>query len=304
MLKYILLYTLIMNALGFLSMGIDKARARKEKWRIREKTLFLIALLGGSIGSFAGMWIFRHKTRHWYFVLGMPLIIILHLVMTGGLIYYGNDYYRAEKVVREDLKSDEKVTVTKLKDKTLVFEPEKYEKALIFYPGGKVEYTAYAPLMRNLAKEGILCIMPKMPHHLAVLDSDKADDVNELYPEVKEWFIGGHSLGGAMAATHVKKHPDECDGLILLGAYSVKNLKKTGVKVLSICGSEDGVLDREKYESNKKNLPEDMKEIVLDGGCHSFFARYGMQEGDGDPTITNTEQIYQTTREILKFMAK
>ncbi len=283
-------------------MGIDKARARKKKWRIREKTLFLIAILGGSIGSFAGMWVFRHKTRHWYFVLGMPLILIMHLVMCGGVIYYCNDYYRAEKIVRQDLKSDESVDVYKLKDKTYVFEPEKYEEALIFYPGGKVDYKAYAPLMKEIAEGGILCILPHMPANLAVLDSDKAENLKILYPEVKEWYISGHSLGGAMAAGYVKKHAEEYNGLILLGAYSTKNLKKTGLKVLTIYGSEDGVLNLEKYESNKKNLPEDRKEIILEGGCHSFFARYGMQEGDGKPTITNTEQIEKTTKEIVKFI--
>ena len=76
------IYLFLMNLAGFLSMLIDKRRARKNGWRIRERTLFLLAILGGSIGSLSGMYIFRHKTRHWYFVLGMPLILFLQTALT------------------------------------------------------------------------------------------------------------------------------------------------------------------------------------------------------------------------------
>ena len=81
--KWILfVYLFLMNLIGFLSMLIDKRRARKNGWRIRERTLFLLAILGGSIGSLSGMYVFRHKTRHWYFVLGMPLILFLQTALT------------------------------------------------------------------------------------------------------------------------------------------------------------------------------------------------------------------------------
>ena len=81
--KWILfVYLFLMNLIGFLSMLIDKRRARKNGWRIRERTLFLLSILGGSIGSLSGMYIFRHKTRHWYFVLGMPLILFLQAALT------------------------------------------------------------------------------------------------------------------------------------------------------------------------------------------------------------------------------
>ena len=85
--KWILfVYLFLMNLIGFLSMLIDKRRARKNGWRIRERTLFLLAILGGSIGSLSGMYIFRHKTRHWYFVLGMPLILIFQVSLTFFLL--------------------------------------------------------------------------------------------------------------------------------------------------------------------------------------------------------------------------
>lgn len=78
--KAIVIYLIVMNILGILLMGIDKAKAKIHAWRIPEKTLFLCSILGGSLGTWAGMYIFRHKTKHWYFVIGMPLIFILHII--------------------------------------------------------------------------------------------------------------------------------------------------------------------------------------------------------------------------------
>ena len=80
-------YLLIMNIAGFVVMGADKRKARLQAWRIPEATLFLVAILGGSIGSIIGMQHFRHKTKHWYFVWGMPLILILQLALAGVLVY-------------------------------------------------------------------------------------------------------------------------------------------------------------------------------------------------------------------------
>lgn len=81
MTKLILLYLIIINALSFLLMLADKHKARKNLWRIPERTLFAAAIFGGSIGSIAGMYLFRHKTKHWYFVVGMPAILLAQLTL-------------------------------------------------------------------------------------------------------------------------------------------------------------------------------------------------------------------------------
>ena len=73
-------YFIIMNLIGFALMGIDKYRAKKRSFRIPEATLFIVAIIGGSIGSILGMYAFRHKTRHWYFVYGMPFILLLQII--------------------------------------------------------------------------------------------------------------------------------------------------------------------------------------------------------------------------------
>lgn len=85
----ILAYLVIMNIVGVAVMGIDKSKAKCGAWRIKEATLFLVSLIGGSIGTWAGMYIFRHKTKHIYFVIGMPLILILHIALAVFLFNKG-----------------------------------------------------------------------------------------------------------------------------------------------------------------------------------------------------------------------
>ena len=152
------------------------------------------------------------------------------------------------------------------------------------------------------AKYGYLCAVVDMPFNLAVFDVDRASLVLDKYPEIENWYIGGHSLGGAMAASYVSKNSDIFSGLILLGAYSTSDLSKTSLKVISIYGSEDKVLNAEKYLEYKSNLPADFTEEVIAGGCHAYFGMYGAQEGDGEPAISNVEQIKITTDAIVKLV--
>ncbi|MBQ8619541.1 MAG: alpha/beta hydrolase [Clostridia bacterium] len=179
-----------------------------------------------------------------------------------------------------------------------VFMPEEVRGGLIFYPGGLVDHRAYAPLMQALCDRGVLCLLVQMPLDLAVLDMNAADGLQEMHPEADCWLIGGHSLGGAMAASYAGEHADVCDGLVLLGAYSTTDLSGTELSVLSVYGSEDGVLNREKYDECLKHYPQDFEEIVIEGGCHAYFGDYGVQKGDGVPMITREAQIEITADAI------
>ena len=106
-----------------------------------------------------------------------------------------------------------------------------------------------------------------------------------------------------MAASYLADNIEAFDGLVLLGSYSTADLSQLDdIKVLSIYGSEDLVLDHEKYQKYSTNLPEDFEELVIEGGCHAYFGMYGSQDGDGIPTITNEEQIEITAETILNFM--
>ena len=160
----------------------------------------------------------------------------------------------------------------------------------------------YAPLMRALAEENILCVLAEMPFNLAVFDVDAASDYSDRYPQTERWFIGGHSLGGSMAASHAAKHPGDYEGLALLAAYSTADLKDVGLDVLSVYGSEDRVLSMEKYEKYRTNLPENTVESVIEGGCHAGFGLYGPQDGDGTPSIPAEEQIQRTASLITEMI--
>ena len=231
------------------------------------------------------------------------LVCIALLLIIGACGVYLRDYYRADTAAIEAF-SPGTVSVERTENNTLLFLPETAEAGFIFYPGGKVEYTAYIPLMEQLASRGILCALVEMPFHLAVLDMDAAAGIPEQYPRIEHWYIGGHSLGGAMAASYLSGCPKEFEGLVLLGAYSTADLSQTGLSLLSLYGSEDGVMDREKYEKYRENLPEDFEEIILEGGCHAYFGMYGAQDGDGIPTVTNEDQILFTADAIAAMIAE
>lgn len=221
-----------------------------------------------------------------------------------ALFIYVSDYYRADMSAIEDFGRTAGVTESELDDGTLVFSPEEAECGFIFYPGGKVEHKAYIPLMRALAGRGILCVLIKMPFNLAVLDVNAADGIQEKYKEIDTWFIGGHSLGGSMAASYLGSHTDEYEGLVLLGSYSTEDLSDASVGVLSIYGSLDGVMNREKYMENTSNLPKNFTEFIIDGGSHAYFGMYGEQKGDGKAEITQNEQIIITADRISEFFAE
>lgn len=216
----------------------------------------------------------------------------------AGFFIYVSIYYHADEKALEAMRSDSMVTVTE-SDGRIVFEPQKAEYGLIFYPGGKVEYKAYAPLMRRLAKNNVLCVITKMPFNLAVFDKNAADGIQDKYPGIKRWYIGGHSLGGVMAASYVFEHTGSYEGLILLAAYSTDDLSDSGLNVISVYGSNDGVLNMDKYRSNIGNLPSTVKELVIEGGCHAYFGSYGKQRGDGEPDLSPEEQIRQTVDFII-----
>lgn len=247
------------------------------------------------------MTFFTDKRKRKVFIILTSIILVLAIIV-GACAVYVNDYYRADMDAIEVFAEQSHVEYKVLENDNIVFEPDGATKGLIFYPGGKVEYTAYLPLMQSLAEQGIMCVLVEMPFNLAVLDINAAEDIQGNYPQIEDWYIGGHSLGGSMAASYLGDNVDDYEGLILLGSYSTEDLSGSDLEVLSVFGSEDKVMNREKYEDNKSNLPDDFTEIIIEGGCHSYFSMYGAQDGDGIPTISNKQQIYLTAGHIAELM--
>ena len=231
---------------------------------------------------------------------GLKLGAVAVLLLCGVCWGYAADFYHADDIAVAAMSSAADVTVEQ-KGNTLAFVPEDAEAGMIFYPGGKVEYTAYAPLMRALADSGVLGVLVRMPLNLAVLDMNAADGIPEQYPQIRHWYIGGHSLGGSMAASHAAKNTSAYEGLVLLASYSTADLSTFGLSVISIYGSEDGVLNMEKYAEYRRNFPTVFEEHIIEGGCHAGFGSYGPQDGDGAPKITGEAQIAETVRLLTAF---
>ena len=158
--------------------------------------------------------------------------------------------------------------------------------------------------MAECASQGILCVTVEMPFNLAVFGANKAMDVIEAFPEIDGWYIGGHSLGGSMAATCVSTHPEPFKGLVFLASYS--NVDVSSFRVLSVYGTNDEVMKIKNYNKYMENLPDkfsgNLVEVELQGANHSYFGIYGDQRGDGTAEITNAEQIKQSAQLIISFI--
>ncbi len=232
----------------------------------------------------------------------ISLIFIVAIgVCFAALYIYSSDYYRADETALSALEDTESISV-EITDNMAIFRPRNIDAGLIFYPGGKVEYTAYAPLMQQLAENNIACIITKMPFNLVVMDINAADKAIERIANVDRWYIGGHSLGGSMAATYLEKTVNHFDGLVMLAAYSTADLTDNDVKTLCIHGSEDKVLNWDKHAENMENLPEKAECYVIEGGNHAQFGSYGTQKGDGTAEITAAEQLESAAEAIVNFI--
>lgn len=239
----------------------------------------------------------------------LAIAILLVAASTGAALYV-SDYYPADAAAQEAQAdtgpyANDTITIKTIGNMT-AFMPEDPIAGLVFYPGGKVEAQAYAPLMQALAAQNILSVVCAMPLNLAVFDIDAAQRVQTAFlldfPEVATWYIGGHSLGGSMAADFVSKHPDEYRGLVLLGSYSTADLSNLNLRVLTIYGSQDRILNLAAYEQNLANLPAGSEEVVLEGANHGQFGSYGYQAGDGEAAISAQEQWDQTAEIIAEWV--
>lgn len=246
--------------------------------------------MGGAGAPAAG----RTKKIRW-------VVAALVAVAAIAAAVYLNTSYAAGDEARAALESDVQVTVAVRDDGVTVFTPAEGAAngaGLIFYPGGKVDAQAYAPLMRAAAERGFTCVLVRFPFNLAVFDVNAASGVQEAFPQVDRWYLGGHSLGGAMAASYAADHAGDFRGLLLCGAYAIQDLGATGLAVTTVYGSKDGVLNRASYEKNRGNIPQAVEDVI-EGGCHSYFGDYGLQDGDGTPTISRDEQIERTADDLV-----
>ena len=223
--------------------------------------------------------------------------VFLLIVPAGSFLVYAGICYHADEPALKALASDGTVTVCAT-GYGWYFDGPSGENVLCFYPGAKVEETAYAPLLFRLAEQGVDVCLVKMPFRFAFFGANKAEEVLAAY-DYPNKYVGGHSLGGAMAAVYAADHAQDLSGVILFAAYPTKDLSDVPVLV-SIYGSEDGVLNVDKVREGREYAPADYTETVIEGGNHAQFGNYGEQRGDGNASVSREEQQEQTVSSIIQ----
>lgn len=239
----------------------------------------------------------KSKTK----VMIILIFLLTLLIVISCFIYYISDIYKTNEGLSY-LNNSDTITVTHISDGFLLegymFDGYGQDDALIFYPGAKIEYLAYAPLMRSLAENGVDTFLLKMPLNLAIFGKNTANSIISTY-NYKKWHLAGHSLGGAMIADYAYNSQYIFQDIFLLGSYSTKNLNQKNINTYFIYGSNDNVVNKEKLKENQELLNGNYKETILNGGNHAKFGFYGPQKGDGTAEISTDEQIRITVDTII-----
>jgi hypothetical protein len=234
----------------------------------------------------------------------LALLVVLLLAVAAFVVWASTPLGPMPEALAA-LESDAAVQVTT--DPWYSFQPagESRSTGLIFYPGGRVDPRSYAPPARALAQQGYPVVIVPMPLNLAVLGSGRAADVIAANPQVEQWAIAGHSLGGAMAATFAHGNPGAVDGVVLWAAYpagSADLSARTEIAVSSIYGTADAVINMEAFLSSQALLPPGTVWVPIEGGNHAQFGWYGPQSDADVATISREEQQAQVIAATLALL--
>ena len=230
-------------------------------------------------------------------------IILFIVIFSGSISFVGWATFNAQEATEPAITVLSQNNV-QLKDGLLVFHPTSTtSRGLIYYPGGLVDPEAYAVTAQGITDEGYLVIIPKMPLNLAFLGINRADEIQLRYPEITSWVIGGHSLGGAMAAEYAKNNLDNVDGLIMFASYPAKNedFVNFPYPILVVIGSND--LGAPKQEAFYETVVNSATLYVIEGGNHRQYADYSFQNNDGTETISAAEQQAKIISAAVHFLA-
>jgi hypothetical protein len=236
-----------------------------------------------------------------YALIGLVSLILIAAL--GMLVWSKTGTYPARTTALSALESTDRVTVTQ--DKWIVFEPDmETETGLIFYPGGLVEPGAYAPVLHQIAENGVLVIITPMPLNLAIFNTGAANAVMDAYPNISTWILAGHSLGGASAAIFAENNPGRIESLALWDSYppDSADLSDNPLSVISIFGTNNNIPNTENFNEKRHLLPANTLFIAIEGANHAQFGDYGPQKGDVAATISLTEQHERVADIMLDFI--
>ena len=176
------------------------------------------------------------------------------------------------------------------------------DTGLIFYVGAQIKPDAYIPLLARIAEQGYACFVPDLSFNMAALEPSAADDIISAHPEIKSWILAGHSLGGLTASGYADDHRDMVDGLILIAAYTNRDMKDSDLPVLALFGDTDGVMNKGLYDKRLAWNPADFEEHIIPGANHAQYGDYGKQPRDNDAKIPTEEQQTRTAEIILDWL--
>jgi len=241
------------------------------------------------------------RLRIWLGLLGLLLVLGL-----AGFVAWASMPSSPMPEALAALQSDAQVQAET--EPWLIFRPTGREPSvgLILYPGGRVDPRAYAPAAHAIAAQGYLIVIVPMPLNLAVFGAERASQVQAAFPQVRHWAIGGHSLGGAMAARFAYRLPGTVEGLVLWAAYPAASddLSSQDLAVASIYGTRDGLATGGKIAASRPLLPADTRWVAIEGGNHAQFGWYGPQQGDNPATISREVQQQQVVAATLDLLAQ
>jgi Alpha/beta hydrolase family len=237
------------------------------------------------------------------------IIVVILLIFIISFVYWASQASMPEQSKLENVTNNADIVITEsnnyYKLTTKDCSKDKIncsQKALIFYPGAKVSPKAYFYKLASIVKDKIIFII-KPTLNLAFFSINAGDEIindsNNI--SIKDWSIGGHSLGGSMACQYVKEKSDKFKNLILIGAYCATDISWTSINVLLIIGSKDGLIKNDVIQKNNKNLPITSKTIIINGMNHAQAGNYGEQSGDLKGDIDD-EEVYKIISENLKMI--
>lgn len=232
------------------------------------------------------------------------VLLIALIAASSAFVFWANDASQPDQAALTGLQSDDQIMV-KEEAGLLTFAPVNAQPStgFIFYPGGRVDDRAYAPILRQIAAQGYFVVVPSMPLNLAFFNTGAADQIIAQYPAIQYWAIGGHSLGGVAAASYAAKHP-AIAGIVFWASYPADAaLKDMHIKVLSIYGSNDGLSTVDKIDASRALLPADSMFVEILGGNHGQFGSYGPQAGDNTASISPEGQWAQIADATSIFLA-
>ncbi|WP_099468154.1 alpha/beta hydrolase [Konateibacter massiliensis] len=235
-------------------------------------------------------------------------IALVLFILVIGVVKYLTFCLPADEEALAAMVTNEEVIVEEIGN-TIVFTPIDQTPTIgyIYYPGGQVEPESFAYAASEIAKSGIKVIIQRMPFNLAMFGKDRAFDVMDTYTDIEEWYIGGFSLGGVSACMAASENMEAFEGVILYASYTTESysLADSGLKVLSLSGSNDGLATPTKIENGKEFLPEDTVYIQISGGNHTQMAIYGegdLQKGDNEAGLSRMKQQEILVEETSDFI--